>query len=103
ERPGTRVTKTTDRSLEIAVIRQKTDFGMKKERLMTQNGNQNRKRPILRLTALLVALAILSTAVITQFDTISRIAAVFAEEDPLARIYSILQDEIDEPQTYEDY
>lgn len=70
---------------------------------MTQNDNQNRKRPILRLTALLVALAILSTAIITQFDTISRIAAVFAEEDPLARIYSILQDEIDEPQTYEDY
>ena len=70
---------------------------------MAEGRNGKNKKPILRVVALILAVSLLCTAVVTQFDTVSRFAAVLAEEDPLSRIYSILQDEIDEPQTYEDY
>lgn len=70
---------------------------------MKAGRNEKGKKPILRVVSLVIAIVLLCTAVVTQFDAISQFAAVLAEEDPLSRIYSILQDEIDEPQTYDDY
>ena len=70
---------------------------------MRTEGNRSKRKPVFRALALVIAVALLCTAVVTQYGSISRLAAVLAEEDPLSRIYSILQDEIDEPQTYDDY
>ncbi|NLD60132.1 MAG: tetratricopeptide repeat protein [Clostridiales bacterium] len=62
-----------------------------------------KKKPILRIVSLALVITLLCSVVATQFDEISRFVSVIAEDDPLSRIYSILQQGISEPQTYDDY
>jgi len=62
-----------------------------------------KKKPILRIISLALVITLLCSVVATRFDEISRFVSVIAEDDPLSRIYSILQGEISEPKTYDDY
>jgi len=56
-----------------------------------------KKKPILRIVSLALVITLLCSVVATQFDEISRFVSVIAEDDPLSRIYSILQQGISEP------
>ncbi len=67
---------------------------------MNQNG---KKKSLMRILALTLALMLVHSVVVTQLGGLSGIARVFAENDPLSRIYSILQGEMGEPETFEDY
>ncbi|NLF27969.1 MAG: tetratricopeptide repeat protein [Clostridiales bacterium] len=62
-----------------------------------------KKKPVLRIVSLVLVITLLCSVVATQFDEISRFVSVIAEDDPLSRIYSLLQQGISEPQTYDDY
>ena len=69
----------------------------------TGKRDPRRKKTWLRVISLVLVFALLSSVVVTQFDSISSFLGGIAEGDPLSRIYSILQGEIDQPETYDDY
>ena len=65
--------------------------------------NQSTIRPWKRAVAWTLSVTILGT-VLLQSDAIYGYASVLAEGgDPLSRIYSLLQDEISDPESYDDY
>ena len=66
--------------------------------------NESKYGPWKRAVAGLLSVTILSTVLFTQTNAISVYVSALAEGgDPLSRIYSLLQDEISDPQSYEDY
>ena len=66
--------------------------------------NQSKNKPWRRAVAWILSVTLLSTILFTQFEAISGFASVLAEGgDPLSRIYALLQDEISDPESYDDY
>ena len=65
--------------------------------------NQSTNSPWKRAVAWILSVTMLGTILFTQADAIYGYASGLAEGDPLSRIYSLLQDEIKDPQSYDDY
>ena len=65
--------------------------------------NQSTNSPWKRAVAWVLSVTMLGTILFTQADAIYGYASGLAEGDPLSRIYSLLQDEIKDPQSYDDY
>ena len=66
--------------------------------------NESRHRPWMRAVAWVLSVTILSTILLTQSHVVYGYASGLAEGgDPLSRIYSLLQNEISDPESYNDY
>ncbi len=65
--------------------------------------NKGKKRLLLRTIAAILALVMVYSVVNSQGDLLPRIVRAFAEDDPLSRIYSLLQGQIEDPKTYDEY
>ena len=62
----------------------------------------NRKR-LIRVVALVLVFVLVYSVVNSPSNLIPQIVRAFAEEDPLSRIYAILQKQIEDPKTYDEY